>query len=198
MIKRAQWIGVAGIPSEQVLKRLGLVDTGQAVLYKPSITAYAVFRPGWTVVVHPAELPPDKETYEALSAEGQAVICAFDDASRFSTAQGFQRGELLWSMIHEGSGSQREPDLDAIGSLPIQFSDIADRLMADQAEAVREGRASDGLYRAPMELCHAVCGFRADIVDPDAIWPTMTHAMKPTPASRRRRLASSLSSLFSR
>lgn len=198
MIKRAQWIGVAGIPAERVLEMLGFVDTGQMVLYKPSITAYAVFPPGWMVLVHPAELPPDKETYEALSAEGQAVICAFDDASRFSTAQGFQRGELLWSVIHQGLGNQGEPDLDAIGALPIQFGEIGDRLMADQAEAVRAGRETEGLYRAPMELCHALCGFRADIVEPDGLWPTMTHVMRPAPALRRRRLVSSLSGLFSR
>jgi hypothetical protein len=198
MVDAAQWFAFHGMPKEEVFKRAGLIDTGRSVPFGPANAAYGRTLSGWLVVVCLEDLFPDPALQD-LAADGWAIYCAFNEAVRYSCAFGYQRGQLLWSLMHdEPDGPFADLGLDARGSPPDSFQHITERLLDEQAQAVRDGRPTEGLFRTPMELCFEICGFRADGPndwDPGLAMTGLSRRPSPT---RRRRLAQALGGAFGR
>ena len=190
----AQWVAFKSRPKAEVFGRLGLADLGEPVPFQLTEPAYLELDDGWLVIV---ECFPGMETMEWLSEGGWALAGIVDQASRFSLAQGYQRGQACWSVIYEAGALPS--DLEALGSLPKSFAGIVDRLMDEAAKARRAGEPVDAPFRIPMDLAWGECGFWPDAERMGA--PTMIKLKvlpKRATLLRRRMLAVSAANLFRR
>ena len=188
----ARWLAFKSHPKAEVLRRLGLVDLAEPVPFQIVEPAYLELDDDWLVIVDRFAGP---DTMEGLSEGGWALAGIVDEASRFSLAQGYQYGEMCWSVLYEAGAVPS--DLEALGSPPRSFPGIVDRLMDEAAAARRAGQPADAPFRIPIELLWTECGFWPDAERMGA--PVMTRlSVRPPRANSplRRRMTASAAGLF--
>ena len=159
---RASWIAVQGVGRDVMLKRLGLIETGDIDFSGDATLACVELANGWLLVrsddfdfANPDRLAVVSEGVEAIGVQASSVVMV-------SAAQGYRDGEQAWSIEHDPDKGRRS--LETTGELPAPFAAIRDRLMKEQAE--HGGEQVDYLFDASLALSAAICGFRADEPSP--------------------------------
>jgi len=66
----------------------------------------------------------------------------------------------MWRVTHASESSRRH--LEEHGSLPEQYRDIKERLLAAQQREDEGAHEVDYVFDVPLELCDAIVGFKHD------------------------------------
>lgn len=182
MGRRLGWIGVRGVGAAEVLDSLGLVETGEIAFDGDGEgrIIYAELPSGWTIVWTDDFSFGEAHTLERLPPRCEAVACQVYDVVMVSSARGFEGGRQTWSVAHDP-----ERDLRAEGTLPPPFAAIRDAALATQA-AEGPDPDVDHVIEVPLELTHAICGFRPDegAVPIDTVFRVVEHAQSPAARAR--------------
>lgn len=156
---RASWMGAKGGNTADILKRLGLAETGEIAFGGAAELCYAQLPSGWVIFVGREDFVTP-ERLVAASTEGEAVGCVASETVMVSQAFGYQAGAKVWSVSHDPDLA--EDDLQVDGSPPGELVEIHARLTAEQAQ---DDDSVDYLFEAPLDLTKAVCGYRFDHFD---------------------------------
>jgi len=96
-----------------------------------------------------------------LSKLGLVVSCQFEDKVMMaSVARCARAGAELWSIAHDNETSIYR--LDITGEPPAEFETSRKRLFEEQAAAGGEDSSTDYIHDVPLEVAHAICGYRHD------------------------------------
>ena len=164
------WVAVKGRPVSEILRELRLRPTGARSLEGEVPFVGALLDTGWYLIVmpggdrlehyekttHPVLAP---SVLARLSSNCQVVTCSVEEHVIFSQATGWRNGERVWTVTHEPQ------TLDEEGTLPAEYAQLRDRLVAQQ-EA--EGGASadvDSLFEIPVVLVQTFVGYKHDEVN---------------------------------
>ena len=159
-----------GTMPADIHRALEVTDTGVASTdddYPAPPVRGAALPDGWYLVLlndvaH--RFIASEEIAERLSRGCEVVACQVEEHDMVSGCFGFRNGTHVWSVMHD---SRKAPDdLDVSGEPPAAFGEIAARMRAKQAdEDRRTGKISvDFLFDVPVELAHALCGYRHDMI----------------------------------
>src|SRR5262245_8833849 len=119
----AGWIAVQGMERARLLEALGLVEAPDARKPKGSI---CVLPNGWNILFTVDFGFPTPERMALLSAEGTAVAVSADERSMFSVVRGYERGQAVFAIEHDG-GSQGVRHMETAGKLPPEWSAVLDQ-----------------------------------------------------------------------
>ncbi len=159
------WIGVRGRGKDDVLAELNLADTGVADTENTARFSCAELPNGWLIVSSTKFDFASPKTIAGVSSGGLAVGCAVEERVMFSGVRAYEDGRLKWSVIHDSDNGIY--DLSIGGEAPAELADIRDRLMRQQDEKGGSKADVDFVFEIPIELAHAVCGFRHNGEMPD-------------------------------
>lgn len=172
MSEHDSWLAIRGPGSDEVLKILGLEETGEVGWYRDVGQPYSyASMPGrWTIVFANFNGLADIENLRDLSRRGLVLSCDFQDQveAPSSVLIAARDGEKLWEIGVVGD------DVSATGTLPPEFGPIRDHYAAQSAE----DDSVAWMYEVPFELAKALCGFRHNEDD------TPFMGLRPRPGSR--------------
>lgn len=158
------WVSVSGLTKDQVLSRLGLLDTGEATDYPRRGGFMWAMTPDGRVVVATEQygwLAPER--LSQLSEGASLVAARAEDNDCTSAAWGYGDGHRTWSVTHDNPeeyGVVGGLVLD--GDVPAELTTIRARLEAEQAAAGDE--RVDYIFDVPNELVAALGGWAPDSV----------------------------------
>jgi hypothetical protein len=154
---RVSWIGVKGLDKEQVLGRLGFVETDDQ---NKARLSYAEQPSGWIIIYSNDEGWASPHRVATLSQSGSAVGCQMSEVVMCSAACGCQGGVRQWSVTHD---PEKGEPLKIDGEPPAEFVAIRDRLFREQ----EQDDSVDYIFDVPIALTAALCGFRPDEPGPE-------------------------------
>ncbi len=155
------WIAFRGETDAQAAELLGLSPTGKFVEVPESMFCGLRLDNGWHVVVineHGHKFVRER-SLQRVSAAADVVATAIEEHVMFSSAEAWKNGNLIWRVSH-ASGSSRH--LEEHGSLPVQYFDIKERLLAAQQREDEGAREVDYVFDVPLELSDTIVGFKHD------------------------------------
>ncbi len=164
------WIAVEGMERSRIVEAVGLVEAPDAPKPKASI---CTLPNGRTVLFTLNFGFPTPERMALLSAEGTAIAVSADDRSMFSVVRGYEHGNAVFAIEHDG-GQKGVRHMATAGTLPAEWSAVLERASREQDEEDRGAAEVDVLFDAPMELAEALCGYRHDRPWPEGQAPKMT------------------------
>jgi hypothetical protein len=166
------WFAVQGVGPEELLERVGFVDTGEADTYFEAEHTGGELPGGWYVIVteQVAMLEPAK--LAAWSVGARLVGAIVHEETSTSLAMEWKDGSQVWSVFHDGSAAERSLGVD--GQLPEAFGPISEELMAVQAEADATGAEFNAAFDIPLNLAEDITGFRHDEMGFDDEIPPFT------------------------
>jgi hypothetical protein len=156
---KISWIGFDGPSKAEVLVIAGLRDTGQPDEFNETPLSGAEFPGGWFILfannfdfVTPRRL-------SQLSANCRIVACQLHEGVMVSAAHGYERGNRLWELTH--NGQEGVDDLSISGSPPPSFDAIRRRLAQEQESTTGD---VDYIFDIPVEVAGSICNYRHDRV----------------------------------
>jgi hypothetical protein len=157
------WLAFKGVPSDVGLARLGLRVTDRFAEYAREPVSGHSLRDGWFLVVmngcdHPLL---SESSLSALSVQSEVVACSIEEHVMVSSAEGWKNGDRYWRVEHDAQQSARH--LATSGSLPASYEEaLRSAREAQDAEGSAEP-AVDFFFDVPLELAHALAGFKHDL-----------------------------------
>ncbi|MBL8213654.1 MAG: hypothetical protein JNK87_23245 [Bryobacterales bacterium] len=151
------WLGVRGLPAEEVLTQLGLRRTDAAAGCDAALTTVATHG-GWTIVFSNEFDPPlfADDSCRRLSAAAEVVRVHVEEHVMFAAASFWQGGACRWQVERD---CQKDFDhLEATGDLPPFFAPIE----REQKQKQQQDEEVDYLFDVPVLLAERVTGFRHD------------------------------------
>lgn len=164
------WIAVESTDRDHMLEALGLVEAPDA--RKPT-ASICTLPNGWSILFTVDFAFPTPERMALLSEGGAAIAVSADDRSMFSVVRGYERGEAVFAIEHDG-GQQGVRHIETAGKLPEQWPPILDQAIREQDEEDQGDAQVDYLFDAPMALAEALCGYRHDRPWPEGQEQKMT------------------------
>jgi hypothetical protein len=116
---------------------------------------------------------PTPERMALISADGTALAVSADDRSMFSVVRGYERGQAVFAIEHDG-GSQGVRHIETAGKIPREWAAIFERTSLEQDKEDQGAAEVDLMFDAPMELAAALCGYRHDKPWPEGPQHEMT------------------------
>ena len=183
---RISWVGFKAVDKPALLAHLGFRDTGAPDEANEAPFSLAVIPTGWVILFsNDFDFAP-AEHLIGLSAGMSLVACQVHEGIMFSSAHGYENRQEQWGVWHDG-GDAKKRDLKTTGHLPSAFTEIRQRLLAQQdADDKRQvalpldqqnGGAAHGngpqllnpntmavdyLFDIPVDLAEAMTGYRHD------------------------------------
>jgi hypothetical protein len=149
------WVGFERASHVDVLKVLGLRDTGRADGYFEADYSGAQVSGGWYVVIDKQFALFAGDAFARISHRARIVCVAMGEGFGMSVAYEWVNGREIWSIEHDANVKD---DLRAEGALPAQFVAIRDR----QAALQRNSHGVDYLFDVPIEVANTILPFRPD------------------------------------
>ncbi|MBV1829710.1 hypothetical protein HNW77_01440 [Komagataeibacter sp. AV436] len=156
-----------GIDREAVLRRMNLTDTGMPEGDAPPPAATASLPGGWTVVWFndPATALHHAARIEACTAGCTALSLFVDEPDYMTEAAGYANGSRVWTVRHLGTSRARSQpggphDLHITGTPPEQLAAIVTAMQKEEAASGYLPDMIDFYFDIPVELIHALTGFR--------------------------------------
>ena len=173
------WIGVWGRNKEDVLADLNLADTGRPDLENRAWFSCAELPNGWLIVSSTKFDFASPKTIASVSSGGLAIGCAVEEHVMFSGVRTYEDGRLKWSVIHDSENGIY--DLSIGGEPPAELADIRYRLTRQQDDSGGSHADVDFVFDIPIELAHAVCGFRhnGELPDPMPFFTELEPELPP-------------------
>jgi len=155
------WIAFRDKIDAQAAALLGLSPSGKFEEVPESMFCGVRLDNGWYVVVinEYGHKFVRERSLQRLSAAAVVVATSIEEHVMFSCAEEWENGDLIWRVSH-ASGSSR--DLEEQGSLPGQYLDIKERLLAAQQREDKGAHEVDYVFDVPLELSEAIVGFKHD------------------------------------
>lgn len=154
------WLAVRSERADEVLGALSIVRTGEFEEAPESKICGIGLPSGWYLVLWNrcdyaeglplAELSRGGEV-QTFSVEEHVMVCG--------TAH-WSEGREQWSVWHDAQ--EGEDHLDTGGTLPRELVDIRSTLLAQATP----GSDVDDVFEVPVEIAHAVTGYRYDLFPP--------------------------------
>lgn len=155
------WLAIKGKLPQTVLDELGFRVTEEGEAMPESDLTAAELPNGWYLIVanRSEQVVPDG-VLKQLSAGCEAVTCFVEEHVMFSSATGWKDGRRCWLVRHN---AQKQRDhIEAEGELAPMFNSILSRMQSRQREADARKQRVDFLFEVPVELAHALVGYRCD------------------------------------
>lgn len=157
------WVAVRGKPRNRVLADLGLQETGVWKELPESPITGAQLPGDWYAVIFNRDTASlfDGDSLQRVSTGAEVVVCMVEEHVKCSGASGWKNGREVWSVRRDAEAV----GVAATGKLPKQYAAIARELQARQDAAEGEGSEEHGvdfLFDIPIELAHALTGYRHD------------------------------------
>ena len=102
-----------------------------------------------------------ERSLQRVSAAADVVATAIEEHARFSSAEAWKNGNLIWRVSH-ASGSSRH--LEEHGSLPGQYFAVKENLLEAQQGEDEGDRELDYVFDVPLEPSPAIVGFKHERV----------------------------------
>lgn len=188
---RMSWVAVSGLGKAEVLARLGLEDSGEAIDYGLRRTqAVAELPSGWVLLARGEPEAFKAAEFEALSQGARLISAYCDETVMFSGASGWTDGVRDWAVDHD---PEREPrGLKVEGAAPPELAAILAQARADQAEAGGDDADVDYIFDVPKDIVGELCGWRPDRDNEDwgeVEFTRLRRIGEPDPPARRSWLA---------
>ncbi len=163
-----EWLAVKNGKKDSVLASLGLRGTERFEGIPESDLTGASLPAGWYMIVsnRGSLALMEKMMLARASAEAEVVCCFVEEHCMCSSAQGWRDGSEIWSVFHE-AGTGGISHLETKGNLPAAFNAIRDRQRAKQEAAGGSNAGVDYIFDIPVELAHALTGYRHDLDIPE-------------------------------
>lgn len=155
------WLAARGVEPSVVRERLGLAATGEYEEFHESDFDGIAIDGGWYVVVARSIGFVDELELELVSAGAEVIACMLCSTVMVSFAESWREGERVWRVEHPERGGGRYRLLEE-GALPNRYASIRERAIWQQEEAKRLNERVDYIIDVPLDLAHAVTGFRHD------------------------------------
>lgn len=160
------WLAVKGKPPQEVREVLGFRPTGKRESI-PEAPISAVEMPsGWYLIVcQHTECVASDALLQNLSAGCELVTGFVEEHVMACSATGWKDGKKLWAVTHDSQIDRQH--LEVIGEPPQQFAEIRTHFVAKDKEEVEGENICDYLFEIPVEIAHAVTGYRHDYRIPE-------------------------------
>lgn len=163
------WIACKGISPKRLRKRMGLVESGKFEKFPESDVTGAQIGSFYVVVgLGEATITLSEYLFETLARDCQIVFFNAEEHVMFCTVLCWKWGHKKWSVTHDSSSARDH--LEEYGKLPPEYSAIRNRLFEQQRKEDTDHPSGiaevDYVFEIPVELAHAVTGFRYDVVGP--------------------------------
>ncbi|MBI1339638.1 hypothetical protein GC169_05425 [bacterium] len=155
MVWSIVWVGVEAGRKAEFLSLLNLRETAEADdFFESSWTGVA--SGDWYIIALRRQKDANPDLLKAASANGHALLATFPDDTMASRLQMWDRGEVVWSIVHQASDPPGEPTVD--GETPEGFDELL------RAGHTRLERTPDvDPYPVLMvEFAQRLTGFRAE------------------------------------
>lgn len=153
------WAALKNGTLEAICSACNLRPTGETEKFPKSRVVATEIPTGWQLVLYNRR-EIDDQILAKLSAAGEVVSCFVEDHVMFSSASGWNRGNQVWKVFHDGERGRYHSDI--VGAPPAVLADVQKRLTEKQEEAGGEKADVDYIYDIPAELAKALTGFRHD------------------------------------
>lgn len=151
---RVSWLGIHGLRHhDSALSTLKFRRAGEFDEV-PDFEYSAVTIGEWLIVFANRFDYANRTSCDSLSAVTEIVSCSVNETTGMSSARGFAKGKLIWSLLHDGEKGH----LTASGELPSIFCEIRARA----AEKDRTDQNVDWFFDVPVEVAEGLTGFRHD------------------------------------
>lgn len=167
------WIAIKGMGQDDIVKVVGMMPAPDAPKPQASICRLPS---GWTLLFTLDFGFPTPERMAALSADGSALAVSADDRSMGSVVRGYESGEAVFAIEHDG-GSEGVRHIATAGTIPAAWASILAEANRQQDEEDATEAEVDFVYDAPMTLAAALCGYRHDQDWPEGEEPEATLLM---------------------
>lgn len=154
---RISWIGFQGHSKSEVLKIMGLVDTGVVDEANESSFCGAEIPGGWYIVFANDFEFVTRKRLQSMSRHGVVIACQVHEGVMVSAAYGYDQGVEQWALLHNSENGIR--DLDVSGSPPLVFEEVRSRLSRAQEENGGASAGVDYFFDIPVETVEAICGY---------------------------------------
>jgi hypothetical protein len=155
-------LAVRGKTPETVRNSLDLKFTGENEEYAESRINGIELPGGWYAIIsnHDELRLMEEESLRRISADCEVVACFVEEHCMESTAVSWRQGQRIWLVTHNSQKSKRH--FESSGELPPGFAEIRDKWMARQKTEDAEMKRVDYIFEIPVEVAHAVTGYRHD------------------------------------
>jgi hypothetical protein len=154
------WIAFRSKTDAQAAALLGLSPSGKFEEVPESMFCGVRLDNGWYVVVinEYGHKFVRERSLQRVSVAADVVATSVEEHVMFSCAESWKNGKLIWRVTHESGSSRRH--LEEHGSLPGQYLDIKERLLAAQQREDEGAHEVDYVFDVPLELSEAIVGFK--------------------------------------
>ncbi len=163
MGQSVSWVAVKGMTPQAVQNALTLRGTGTREQAVPESDITGTVLPGgWYLVVSQRDglrLTEDA-TLNRLSGKAEVVMCFVEEHVMYSFAACWRDGQRIWSVQHDSEDGIES--LMVKGQLPDSFTQISDKLFAEQAAAGGKKAKVDCIFAIPVEFAQSLTGYRYD------------------------------------
>lgn len=153
------WVSVSGLSKDQVLSRLGLLDTGEATDYLSRGGFMWAMTPDSRVIVATEQygwLTPER--LSQLSEGASLVAARAEDNDCTSAASGYRGGQRVWSVTHDNPEEYGViGGLELDGDVPAELATIRAQLEAEQSAS--DDDRVDYIFDVPNELVATLGGW---------------------------------------
>ena len=164
--------------ARDVCAALGLVHIGTPSDPFETMFSIATLPGGWTVLAANDTFFVAEELLITLSAHLTVLGCQVDEGINYSSTACYADGQQQWMVVHH---PELDPqDLQIFHTPPPEFAAIRERLVAQQRET-GESDGVDYIFDIPVELFHAITGYRHDRWKFDWGEPAFTKVEAPMP-----------------
>ena len=153
------WIAVKDRKLAQIAEQLRLTDSGKIEEFPVSDISGADLLNGWCHFQF-NELDSgliSKEILSSISLNTTVVCCQVEEHVMFSKSSCWDNGGIIWSVEHDAQNELYH--INAIGSTPVEFLEIRDKLFEEQKQ---EGTEVDFVFEIPLVLAQKFTGYKHD------------------------------------
>ncbi|PYD76939.1 hypothetical protein CFR71_00875 [Novacetimonas pomaceti] len=172
-----------GVSRSDILSDLDMRDTGNVDASGQCDFAMAQLPDQWIVCRYNNLARPPVLARDKLSRQGTLIVCDVQEGEHVSRVQCYEKGELKWSITHDGEGGDTL-DLEVSGIVPPSFSPMRKAAFVAQQKVDRQGgdMTSHPMYWLPLDFAASLTGYRYDRETYEWGTPEFTE-LEPAPPS---------------
>jgi hypothetical protein len=161
------WLAVKDAVSEQLLRDLGLMPTGESAHYGDALFTGRALSTGWFILFinecdHQFVQP---RSLAFISKTSDVMACSIEEHVMWSTSELWHNGAQVWRVEHDAQKSMCH--IRPSGLLPDGYSAIETEFTEKQKQAGGEGSDTDYFFEIPLQTARSVAGFKHDESGPE-------------------------------